>query len=568
MVLPWLPATAGPPATNAAGSGASDAVALSGAAVDTITLSQGAQQFLSAAAAGPPDAASQLDAVLKAIAVLNNTDGSVSVGDQLQAYDLTVNFVKGPIGSSNVFDPSKIEAMVALLDSPFAQHVQQVLNQVDAPKELYANFTDGNQAANALDRSLAAFNALPASDQAIYVREGTSFRSADAYRANQEASADVDRALQAAMANPAYATALTKATNAVAGQAIDLPQTFGNRVANLGVLAAAAGDQATMTLVRLAQNPGTPDWPRQVQAYFAANGPPPLAVPTESTADGYSGGTSNAYGKIAAPAGYQAPDGKTLVAALAATWDTTGKLSVPDQTAAQQTLDENFLFNQNANSPASVAVLDSLGVSPFEQRTQAAAAAFFWNPAVMSAASGKTDPPPAQTEAGLLNALPLEQQQLIFAGAGINVPNRDHADYKTAATLDDWKAQLAQKAATNHAAHVADPASAGETHASTAAGIASTGAATTLFILTSPKSTVSAAELALVMLYNAARATAIDPGPPPCGRGEHGRPCFRQGLLSCHNPWNCRAVMPHPQYDIHAWHASRGRPPAATTLDP
>jgi hypothetical protein len=524
VVPPAVPSTAVTLPTNTAGSSTSVAAA----PVDTVALSQGAQQFLSAAVVAPPDSSSQPDAVTQAISFLNNTDGSVSVEDQLQAYDLTVNFVQGPIaGSSNVFDPSKADAMVALLDSPFSQHVQQVLNTVNAPKELYATFTDGNQPANALDRSLTTFNALSASDQQIYISEGTAFGSADDYRANKAASADVDRALQAAMSSPAYATALSKTTNAVTEQEMGLPQYLGNRVADLGVLAAAAGDQATMTLVKLAQsNGGTADWSQQVQAYFADNGPPPAAVPTASTMDGYTfdwygHGMSNAYGTNQVPVGYQAPDGKTLVAALAATWDTTGKVSITDQTAAEQTLQENFLFSRTR---ASMAVLDGLGESPFEKQMNAAAADFFWNPAVMAAESGNTDPQPSQTVLGLLNALPIEQQQLVFAGSGFNVPTTIYEGYKMvyAATLDDWKTQLAQQAVTNHAAYLADQASAtaaaaaGTTPAVSALDAASiaasnasaSAAAKALAALTSPASTSSSAAVALVLMRNAAKATA------------------------------------------------------------
>jgi hypothetical protein len=106
-------------ATNAASASAPAAATLSTTPGDTVTLSQGAQQFLSAVPVAPPGGSSQPDAIAQAIAVLNTADGSVSVDDQLQAYDLTVNFAKGATAnSSNVFDPSKTDAMVALLDSP------------------------------------------------------------------------------------------------------------------------------------------------------------------------------------------------------------------------------------------------------------------------------------------------------------------------------------------------------------------------------------------------------------------------------------------------------------------
>ena len=130
----------------------------------------------------------------------------------------------------------------------------------------------------------------------------------------------------------------------------------------------------------------------------------------------------------------------------------------------------------------------------------------------MAAASGNTDPSPSQTELGLLNALPLEQQQLVFAGSGMNVPNRDYAGGKMvyAATLDDWKTQLAQQAVTNHTAYLADQASAG---AATAASIASSeamasAAAKALATLTSSQPNGSDAQVALTLLQNAAKATA------------------------------------------------------------
>ena len=231
---------------------------------------------------------------------------------------------------------------------------------------------------------------------------------------------------------------------------------------------------------------------------------------------------SNAYGTNQVPVGYQAPDGKTLVAALAATWDTTGKVSVTDQTVAEQTLQENFLFNR---TKASFAVLGGLGESPFEKQTNAAATEFFWSPSVQSAFSGNTDPPPSQTVPGLLNALPIEQQQLVFAGSGMNVRNRDYEGYKMvyAATLDDWKTRLAQQAVTNHTAYLADQAAASATpaasitpavSASAAARIASSeatarAAAKALATLTSPRANGSGAQVALTLLRSAAKAAAL-----------------------------------------------------------
>jgi hypothetical protein len=103
------------------------------APVDTVALSPEAQQSLATATVPPSDVSSLPDAITQAISDLNNTDGSVSVDAQLQAYDLTVNFVSGGGTATDpgiAYDPSKTDAMVALLGSPFAQHVQQVLDTV------------------------------------------------------------------------------------------------------------------------------------------------------------------------------------------------------------------------------------------------------------------------------------------------------------------------------------------------------------------------------------------------------------------------------------------------------
>jgi hypothetical protein len=510
LVLTSVAATS-PPLTAPSASSA-------GAPVDTVTLSQAAQQSLATGTVAAPDNSSQPDAVTQAIATLNDTSGTVSVTDQLQAYRLLAQFVQGPQYSEfvanfvpgeaapqNDYTAAKGNAIVALIDSPFGQHVQQVLNQINGLKQSDTSL-DGNETAASIDTFLAAFNALSPTDQQIYVGAvnlsnqlvyGVSLVATPAdYVANQQAQADVDRALQTALSNPAYATAIANElaqSNSVSS---------GDNIKDLGSLAAAAGDQATVALANLAQinQWGSAAWTQQAQAYFAEYGPPPApdgaATPSETTA---APSSSN-----------PPPDGAALNAALATTWDTTGDTSVTDQAAAEQTVRDYFLSDQNVG-PARIAI-GSLSPSPFENAENAAAAGFFWQPAVMAATSGNSNPFTSPSELALLNAQPLEQQELIFAGSGFNTPGFIQEDGKTVyyATLADWKAALAQQAAASEAAWENNPSSS-PTDASVAITVVSSPAPTSkaaqaLANLTAPSSNYSSAAVGLKLLQNATKA--------------------------------------------------------------
>ena len=180
--------------------------------------------------------------------------------------------------------------MTTLYDSPFAQHAQQLLNKIGSIFDWSAT-ADGNAEAASVDNALSAFDALSATDQQIYVGAiglqhqmvsgEAPITTVDDYRANLEAQANVDRALQAAVSSPAYASAIANAPDAQAARVMGVTQGLYNKRDDLADLAAAAGDKATMALVKLTQTtPDTVDWTQQVQAYFTKYGPPPASSPS------------------------------------------------------------------------------------------------------------------------------------------------------------------------------------------------------------------------------------------------------------------------------------------------
>ncbi|MGD0106184.1 MAG: hypothetical protein ABSC06_19405 [Rhodopila sp.] len=324
------------------------------------------------------------------------------------------------------------------------------------------------------------------------------------YQANQEAGANVQRALQAALTNPAYATTIAQELAGPGGESCS-----DNNIKDLGSIAAAAGDQATAELVSLADNQGegniknSAEWTQQVQSHFAQYGPPPAAVPTASSAPAPAS-------PVTASPGTPPPDSKAIVAAFAAIWDTTGTVSVMDQVAAQR-LVTNWAFSGYGDGGYGVAKAAAVDLifSPLQNRADAAAADFIFNPAVQNAMDGNTTDP-SQSVVALLNKLPQQQQQLIFQSQGYQ---------EGFATLDAWKVELAKGEAMFTAYNAAHPSASPSTTgspavtASDAASIASSAAtasaaAKALAALTSPKSTLSSAEVALVLMQNAAAATA------------------------------------------------------------
>lgn len=515
------------PLTEAASSGVPAAAALAAAPVDTVTLSPAAQQSLASATVASTDGAAPPDALTQAIAALNDTSGSVSVADQLQAYGVAANFVQGPQvtafeanwvpGQSAAFpqedyNAAKGDAIVALIDSPFAQHAQQLLNQVGAATNPTAS--NGDEMADSIDSGLTAFNSLSATDQQIYLGttnllnqlggSKTPLATVADYQANQEAQANLQRALQAALTNPVYATAIAR--QLAQPETPGLEYSSDDNIKDLGSIAAAAGDQATVALVKLQQSSygqvvHSAEWTQQVQSYFAQYGPPPAAVPTASTG-------SVLASPVTASPGTPPPDSKAIVAALAAIWDTTGRLSVMDQAAAQQTV-TNWAISGNGDGGYGVAkaAAGDLLFSPFQDQVNAASADFFWNPTVMTAMGGNTTDP-SQSVVALLDKLPQQQQELIFLGNSYGLTD-----------INAWKAELANNEAMWTAYNAANPGTNSPTPSSQpvsgsdAASIASSAAtasaaAKALAALISPKSDFSGAEVALVLMQNAAKATA------------------------------------------------------------
>ncbi|MGD0106186.1 MAG: hypothetical protein ABSC06_19415 [Rhodopila sp.] len=94
--LPTTPSTGVTPLTNAVSSSTPAAAALAAAPADTVTLSPAAQQSLVAATVAPTDGAAPPDALTQAIAALNDTSGTFSIADQIQAYGVAAEFVQGP----------------------------------------------------------------------------------------------------------------------------------------------------------------------------------------------------------------------------------------------------------------------------------------------------------------------------------------------------------------------------------------------------------------------------------------------------------------------------------------
>ncbi len=119
-----------------------------------------------------------------------------------------------------------------------------------------------------------------------------------------------------------------------------------------------------------------------------------------------------------------------------------------------------------------------------------------------------------QAQLALLNRLSASQQQLVFAGtAATDFP-----------TLEAWKAQFGQNQSQMEADHSQDQKSG----SSSAAGESLSGAPAgdaeqALKVLTAPKTTESAADVALALLQNAAKATKAAKDQDPGGAASSAR---------------------------------------------
>lgn len=366
-----------PPAPQPAPQGAA-APAAADDPVDTVTLSAEAQQVLDGQAVPPPQSPAlpaapsppSQDQITAAVAALNDTSGKASLDDQLKAYAMLSNLVaKGQVLFDNRLPPAnpppagmiKASDAQALLASPFSQHLNQVVAQVDASKAPGVN-DNGYDLANVIDKGLATFDALSADDQQTYVAAKNVYNdlvsqqapiaSVADYRANQQAQANVDRAMQAALDNPAYASSIQTGAN---GQA----NNFASRRDAMAPLAQAAGDQASVALAQLSRSSAdTAAFTQAAQAYFAKYGPAP--GPHAGTGQGFPQAPA-----AAPPPGYSPPDIKTLMDALAKVDDTSGGVMATDQVAALKLLNGYAA----AAGPAGVAVVMNATASAYAQHT-------------------------------------------------------------------------------------------------------------------------------------------------------------------------------------------------------
>jgi hypothetical protein len=371
---PTLPPPGRQPQDTAVAASASDPV-------DIVTLSAEAHLVLDGQAPPPPAAPAPTaaaanatpappsqDEITAAVAALNDTSDTASVDDQIKAYALISNLVaKGQVLPDNRNPPANVPpgGMIkasdaqALLASPFAQRLNQVAVAIDNQKDTGAA-DNGYDLANTLDRALAAFDALSADDQKVYVAAKTIYSglasgqtpvigSVADYRANQQAQADVDRAVQAAQDDPAYAAKIqTDATGA--------RRNFASRTGAMGALARTGGDAATAALAGLAQtDPGTQAFTDAAQAFFAKYGPAP--GPHSDTGQGFPQGP----GAQRSSAATSPADAKALMDALAKVDNTDGAVMAKDQVAALKLLNS---YAKRAG-PAGLAVVLNAAASPY-----------------------------------------------------------------------------------------------------------------------------------------------------------------------------------------------------------
>ncbi|HEX3365499.1 hypothetical protein [Phenylobacterium sp.] len=155
----------------------------SGDPVDTVTLSPLAQQVLdgqappAAAATAPAASGPTQDQIAAAVAALNDTTGKTAIGDQLSAYALLTNVLaKGQVLLDNRLPPATLPAggliteadSQTALTSSFSQRVAQVVAKVDSQRDPAAK-DDGTDPTTFTGQAAAAFNALSADEQQIYV---------------------------------------------------------------------------------------------------------------------------------------------------------------------------------------------------------------------------------------------------------------------------------------------------------------------------------------------------------------------------------------------------------------
>jgi hypothetical protein len=280
---------------------AATAVAPSGSAESStpavvVTLSQNAREVLAQGTAPPdpaPDPAQALrDQLTQAAAVLNDTSGSATTDDQFEAFKLiSQTLLHGPAVNGES-DPN-LQYASALVDSPFAQHLNQVFGYMASQNTITSSAAPFAQRAEVDARVLAAFDGMTQADQQLYVsaqafhtettyelpwvhQSGVVIQSPEDFHANMQAQIQVDQALGQAIEDPRYA-ASTVWNGHVQNDA-------DARVLALGKLAAAAGDQQMMDLTDLRYYRNAVDWTQKAAAYFEKYGPPPALSPAGEAA--------------------------------------------------------------------------------------------------------------------------------------------------------------------------------------------------------------------------------------------------------------------------------------------
>ncbi len=388
------PTPAGPPAQTTPGASSSYGPAV------TVTLSALAQQVLDGTASAPatsapaatppadggstpatassastatsPDAAAATastatwssDAVTQALAALNDTSGAASVSDQISAYALVAKMVADP---SN-FDPSNsanadaVDVATSFATSAYAVHVQSLMAQTG----VYG--ANGLEDSEAVQQQLNAFSGLSSDDQQSVVAamnlnsqiEGgpALYASVDSFTANRQAVINVDRAAEAALANPAYANAKPPPSNVNYDARTD-------QFRALSAAASAAGDASTVALASIAHgvNMNSDAFTAQAAAYFSQYGPPPAATADQAAQDAAPAQTPAAV----TPTADQA---RALFTALTKINDTSGSTSIADQVSAYS----SFVANANAAEglgPLRTALIVGQQKSSFTQRVQA-----------------------------------------------------------------------------------------------------------------------------------------------------------------------------------------------------
>jgi hypothetical protein len=287
---------------------------------DSVSLSLAAKRALTIDAAPAPSSAD----LQQAADLLNNSEGTASVADQIGAFAVLTGFVADGANLDTPKDRATVAtAGAALYDSTFAKHQQSLLNAVNSRLQSAA----GAETSASLQDALSVFNGFSADDQQIYLGA-----------VNLQAKAAAGGGADAA---PAFASAASYSANLQAQVGVHSALEAAN----------AAGTAPPAGLAGLAgASPNSDAWTAQAQAYFVKAGPPPPADPGAQ--------------HFSTSAGAAPPTGAALMSALMAVNDDSGRADVQTQLAAYDLL-TGYAANGADKGPARDAVLQSFQASPF-----------------------------------------------------------------------------------------------------------------------------------------------------------------------------------------------------------